>query len=360
MVETVSGRLAPFVTGWIYCYLLKTCQALGDVSRAGEWTDTAMRWCQQQGMDSWYPGLCRLHRCEVASLRGEWASAEQEALRAAEELAPFGDYLIAEGQYLAGEIRRRRGEYASAEEAFRRSHELGHDPQPGLALMRLAQGDVQGATRQLRLALKGGPHPPMGRARLLAANVKAELELGDTAAAARSVTELAELAKTSESRLLWALLAMSHGALMLAQDDLDRALPLLREAATICQQLSLPYEAAEVRMILGHAARREGDEETAGLEFEAARATFERLGARPDAELATNLAQKRSPNPRGLSDREVEVLKLVASGLSNRDIASTLVISEHTVRRHLSNIYHKIGVSSRAAATGFVFEHDLA
>jgi ATP/maltotriose-dependent transcriptional regulator MalT len=311
-------------------------------------------------MDSWYPGLCRLHRCEVASLRGEWASAEQEAIRAAEELAPFGDYLIAEGQYLAGEIRRRRGEYASAEEAFRRSHELGHDPQPGRALMRLAQGDIQAAASQLRLALKGGPHPPMIRARLLSARVTVELELGDTAAAARSVNELAALAKTSESRLLWALLAMSHGALLLAEDDLDRALPLLREAASICQHLNLPYEAAQVRTILGQAARHAGDEETARLEFEIARATFERLGARPDAERAARLAEPVPANPRGLSDREVEVLKLAASGLSNRDIASALVISEHTVRRHLSNIYHKIGVSSRAAATAFVFEHDLS
>lgn len=359
MVETISGELDSFVTGWIYCYLLKTCQALGDVSRAGEWTEAAVRWCEQQGVNSWYPGVCRLHRCEVASLRGEWTSAEQHALRAADELAPFGDYLVAEGHYIAGEIRRRRGDYAGAEEAFRRSHELGHEPQPGLALIRLVQGDAQGAASQLRLALKSRAHSPMSRARLLVAHVEAELEQGDTAAAERSVAELGKLAQATESRLLWALLAMSHGALLLAKDDLDGALPLLREACSACQQLNLPYEAAQVRMILGKAARRAGDEETARLEFEAARAAFERLGAGPDAERAAR-ASGVAPNPKGLSDREVEVLRLVASGRSNRDIASTLVISEHTVRRHLSNIFHKIGVTSRSAATAFAFEHDLA
>jgi ATP/maltotriose-dependent transcriptional regulator MalT len=359
MVETVSGDLGPFVTGWIYCYLLKTCQALGDVARATEWTDAAVRWCEQQGVDSWYPGLCRLHRCEVSSLRGEWASAEREALRVAEELAPFGDYLIAEGQYIAGEIRLRRGDYAGAEYAFRRSHELGHDPQPGLALLRLAQRDVQGAVNQLRLALVGGSHPPLPRARVLAALVKAELELGDTAAAARSVDELAKLARTSDSQLLWALLAMSHGAVLLAQDDLDQALPLLREAMVICQRLGCPYEAAEARMALGMAARRGGDEETARLEFDTARAAFARLGAHPDGERAAALAEPASRNPYELSDREVDVIRLVAKGLSNREIARALVISEHTVRRHLSNLYRKIGVTSRSAATAFAFEHKL-
>jgi len=359
MVETVSGELSPFVTGWIYCYLLKTCQALGDVSRAGEWTEAAVRWCEQQGVSSWYPGVCRLHRCEVASLRGEWTSAEQEALRAADELAPFGDYLSAEGHYIAGEIRRRRGDYAGAEQAFRRSHELGHDPQPGLALIRLATGDAQGAASQLRLSLKSASQAPVSRARLLAALIQADLELADTAAAAQSVAELGQLAKASESRLLWALLATWHGALLLAKGDADGALPLLREACAACQHLNLPYEAAQVRMILGKAAREEGDEETARLEFDAARAGFERLGARPDAERAARAAGVAA-NPMGLSDREVEVLRLVAGGLSNRDIATNLVISEHTVRRHLSNIFRKIGVTSRSAATAFVFEHDLA
>jgi ATP/maltotriose-dependent transcriptional regulator MalT len=361
MVETLSGELTPFVTGWIYCFLLKTCQAIGDVGRAGEWTDAAVRWSEQQGLNSWYPGICRLHRCEITSLRGEWASAEREALRAAEELAPFGGYLIAEGLYLAGEIRRRRGDYAGAEDAFRRSHELGGDPQPGLALVRLAQHDVHGAAGQLRLALLGGPQPPMRRVRLLAAYVQVALELGDVAAAEHSVSELADVAKSTESRLAWALLSMSHGALMLAKDDLEGAMPLLQESATICTHLNLPYECAQDRMLLGHAARRAGDEQSARMEFESAKATFHRLGAVPDAERAAALAQGPAHRgPRGLSNREMEVLRLLASGLPNRDIAAKLLISEHTVRRHLSNIYRKAGVPSRTAATAFAIEHGLA
>jgi DNA-binding NarL/FixJ family response regulator len=359
MIETVSGELVPFVTGWIYCFLLKTCQGLGDIGRARAWTETAVRWSDQHGVDSWYPGVCRLHRCEVASLHGEWTSAEQEALRVAEELAPFGNYLIAEGQYIAGEIRRLRGEYDLAEAAFRRAHELGHDPQPGLALLRLAQHDAQGAANQLRLALIGGPSQPMPRARLLTAHVQAELALDDTDAAGSSIDELAKLARSSQSRLLWGLLAMSHGALLLAQDDVDRAVPLLREAASTFQQLECPYEVAQVRMSLGAAARKAGDEETAVLEFEAAAASFARLGAKPDAGEASALAGRTTRNPQDLSDREVEVLRLLARGLSNREIAATLVISEHTVRRHLSNLFRKIGVTSRSAATAFAFEHDL-
>jgi ATP/maltotriose-dependent transcriptional regulator MalT len=365
MVETTTGELSAFVTGWIYCFLLKTCQALGDIRRAAEWTESAVRWCERNGADSWYPGVCRLHRCELASLRGEWASAEQEALRVAEELAPFGDYLIAEGEYIAGEIRRRRGDYDGAEAAFRRAHQLGHDPQPGMALLRLAQHDADGAARQLRLALIGGSSLPLPRARLLAAHVEAELEGGDAALAAQSVDELARLARASQSRLLWGLLALSHGRLLLASHDVEGAVPLLREAARTFHQLECPYEVAQVRVVLGTAARQSGDEDTARLELEAAAAAFTRLGAGPDAERVTALLRAgRGTGSKGhaweLSDREVEVLRLVAHGLTNRDIASRLVISEHTVRRHLSNIFRRVGVGSRAAATAFAFENGLA
>jgi len=361
MVETASGDLSPFVTGWIYCFLLKTCQALGDIGRAGEWTDAAVQWCRERGVDSWYPGLCRLHRCEVSSLRGEWGAAEREALRAADELAPFGDYLTAEGEYLAGEIRRRRGDEAGAEEAFRRAHRLGRDPQPGLALLRLAQGDTQGAVRQLRRAVSEGPSAPLPRARLLIALVTAELAVGDTAAAAQRVEELAATAGTGGSRLIWAMLAGSHGALLLARGDAPGALPLLREAAEAYQQLGCPYETAQVRVLLGEAARQADDDETAQLEFDAALATFDRLGARPDADrLRGATGGTDHGGPDGLSSREVEVLRLLAEGRSNRDIGEALVISEHTVRRHLSNVYRKIGVSTRSAATAYAFEHDLA
>ncbi len=360
MVAAVGGELTPFVTGWVYCLLLDTCQELGDLRRAAEWTELAIRWCERRGQESWYPGLCRLHRCEVQSLRGQWTVAEREALRAAEELAVFGDYLVADSWYLAGEIRRRKGELTEAAQAFRRAHELGRDPQPGLALLRLARGDAIGAATTLRVALAGGRQRPLRRGQLLAAHVTAALRTEDIESAAESAGALAELAEITGVLMLRGMSARAQGAVLLARGDIDAALPFLREAYAICKDLSCPYEAAEARLLMGTAARHAGDEETARLEYEAAAAEFDRLGAAPDAERAAALAARASSRPKGLTDREVEVLGLVAHGRTNREIAVALVISEHTVARHLSNIFRKLGVASRSAATAFAFEHDLA
>jgi ATP/maltotriose-dependent transcriptional regulator MalT len=360
MVAALSDELTPFATGWVYCLLLTTCQELGDVRRAAEWTDLAVRWCEERGQDSWYPGLCRLHRCEVLSLRGEWSAAEQGALRAAEELAPFGDYLIADGQYLAGEIRRRRGDFSGAEDAFRLAHQYGRDPQPGLALLRLAQGDADGAAAALRHALSGGSTGPLRRGRVLAAHVQAELRLGNLDTAAASAEDLAELADVTGALLLRGMAAAARGSVLLARGDVDAALPLLRDACEICRELFCPYEAAETRVLLGLAARAVGDEETAGLELTAARAIFQRLDATPDVERVDTLLASDTPTPRGLTAREVEVLRLVARGRSNREIGAQLFISEHTVARHLSNIFRKLDVTSRSAATSFAYEHHLA
>lgn len=359
MVAAAADELSPFVTGWVYCLLLYTCQEVGDLRRASEWTEAAMRWSEARGEESWYPGLCQLHHCEVRTLRGDWSSAEEDALRAAAELAPFGDYLVAEGHYLAGEIRLRRGDVAGAEDAFRRAHELGRDPQPGMALARLAQGDPNSAANTLRLALGSGEGTPLRRARLLAAHVDSELATGNVDAAAESAARLEDLAQHAGVMMLSALAARARGEVLLAQDDADGALPVLQEACSIYRELSCPYEIAETRILVGSAARRAGDEDTARLEFQAALATFERLGAEPAAERARGLLQRRSTRPRGLTEREVEVLALVARGKTNREVAEALFISEHTVARHLSNIFRKIDVASRSAATAFAFEHQL-
>jgi DNA-binding CsgD family transcriptional regulator len=360
MVAVLSDELTPFATGWVYCLLLYTCQELGDVRRAAEWTDLAVRWCAERGQDSWYPGLCRLHQCEVRSLRGDWPVAEREAVRAAEELAPFGDYLIADGHYLAGEIRRRQGDYTGAAEAFRRAHEHGRDPQPGLALLHLARGDADGAASALRVALGSRSGTPLRRGRLLAAHVQAELRLDSIDAASGSADELAALAESSRSLLLRAMAGAARGAVLLARGDADGALPLLRDACGICRELSCPYEAAETRVLVASAARQLGDEATAVLELEAAKTIFVRLGAAPDVARVDALLARGSVTPGGLTSREVEVLRLVARGRSNRDIATELFISEHTVARHLSNIFRKLDVTSRSAATSFAYEHDLA
>ncbi|PSK95535.1 regulatory LuxR family protein [Haloactinopolyspora alba] len=359
MAEATCGGLTPFVTGWVYCLLLYTCQLLGDVGRAGEWSDWAMRWCAEHGEESWYPGLCRLHRCEVAVQRGEWTSAEREAVRAVEELAAFGDFAIADGHYLAGEIRRRRGDHSAAERAFRRVHELGGNPQPGLALLRIDQGDAEAAVTALAVALAGAPARPLPRARLLDAHVRASLCAGDVATARGSADELAALATGMDAILMRALTTASRGAVMLAEDDVGHAVPALREAVAAYRRLACPYEAAQARELLGRALRRAGDEDGAAMEFDAAVVAYRHLGAVPDARRASALAGEHASYPKGLTAREVEVLRLVARGESNRAVAAELFISEHTVARHLSNIFSKVGVPSRSAATAFAFGHGL-
>lgn len=230
---------------------------------------------------------------------------------------------------------------------------------PGMALVRLARGDAQGAGRALRVALASAPAGFMARARLLAAHVAAELRVGDVAAAGESVDALATVAAEAGTPVLRAMAATSRGALLLAEHAVDQALPVLREAGAIWRELLFPYELAQTRMLLGDAIRRAGDEATAQLEFAAARTAFRQLGAAADVARVQALLDGEATHPRGLTEREVEVLRLVARGRSNRQIATELFISEHTVARHLSNIFRKIDVTSRAAATAFAFENDL-
>lgn len=358
MLATVSDELAPYTTGWVHCVLLSTCEHIGDVRRAAQWSDLAVRWSQEHGQDSWFPGVCRLHRCEVDSMRGEWVVAEREALRAADELRPHAAYMVADGLYLAGEIRLRRGDLAGAEDALHRAHELGRNPQPGLAQLRLAQGDADGAAAALRSALAAGGSGPLRRGRLLATHVEAELRRGDTAAADRSAKELGDLAAANRAPMLRAMAAQAQGAVLM-DSDADAALPMLGMAQTIFRELSCPYDEAKIRVLLGMAARKTGDTETAKLEFDAARVVFERLGAGPDLERLVTVAATATPSVLGLTGREIDVLKLVARGNSNREIAGALVISEHTVARHLSNIFSKLSVRSRAAAASLAHEYKL-
>ncbi len=360
MVAVLGDELSPFATGWVYCLVLSTCHELGDVGRAVQWTEAAVRWSAARGRQSWYPGLCRLHQCELWTLRGEWADAEREAARVAEELSPFGDYLLAEVAYLTGEIRRRRGDDDGAEAAFRRAHELGRDPQPGHALLRLAQGELRAATASLRLTSANARGGTLQRGRLLAALVEAELAIGDVPAAAEAAEELAGLAASTRSRLVDALALLSRADVRLASDDPAGALGLAREACRILHELSCPYEDAQARVLAGSAARRLGDEATARMELESALANFERLGAAPDVERVSVLLTGPRTAAGGLTERELEVLRLVARGASNRRIASLLFISEHTVARHLSNIFGKLGVASRSAAASYAYEHGLA
>ena len=360
MTAVVAGELSSYFTGVVYCNVIGACLELADVRRAGEWSQAARTWCESLPPESPYPGLCRINRAEVESLRGAWTEAESEALRASEELMTFDPMAAASAFYETGEIRRRTGAVAGAQEAFARAQELGFDPQPGLSLLRLAQGKAEAAHTTLRLAVTGGEGNSLRRARLLAAQVEVALIVEDRETARAARDELAEMARDSGRPALVAAAASADAALRLAEGDMEGALKSSRRACSIWQELKLPYETAQARLSYGLALRACGDEEGARSELRAALATFERLGASPDARRTMELLSEPRGLPRGLSLREAEVLRLLATGKTNREIAAALVISEHTVARHLQNMFVKLGVSSRSAATAFAFEHDLA
>jgi len=360
MTAVVAGELSSFFTGVVYCNVIAACLELADVRRAGEWSEAARAWCESLPPESPYPGLCRINRAEVARLRGAWAEAEAEAVRASEELVRFDPMAAASAYYEVGEIRRRMGKDPGAEDAFARARELGFDPQPGHALLRLGQGKVEAAQTSLRLAVTGGEGNSLRRARLLMAQVDVALAARDPKTARAARDALTMIAADSDRPAFAAAAASADAALRLAEGDVSTALESSRRAASIWQELKLPYEAALARLTYGLALRASGDEEDARSELRAALATFERLGASPDARRVADLLGVGRGLPRGLSEREAEVLRLLATGKTNREIAQALVISEHTVARHLQNMFAKLGVSSRSAATAFAFEHDLA
>jgi ATP/maltotriose-dependent transcriptional regulator MalT len=360
MLAATAGDLSPMITGVVYCGVIAGCEEAFELRRAREWTDALERWCQEQAELVAFNGRCRVHRAEIMQLHGAWTDALEEARRGLErsEQAMNRD---AAGQalYLQGELLRLRGDVDAAEAAYRDANALGREPQPGLALLRLARGDAEAASGAIRRALAEAVEP-LRRARLLPAYVEIMLALGDDDAARGASAELEEIAFNSGSGMLRAFVEHARGAVELAAGNAEAALPSLRRAWRAWQEIDAPYEAARTRVLVGLACRALGDDATARLELDAAAETFERLGATPDAARVAALVEPpRVRDRHGLTQRELEVLRLVAAGRSNRQIAAALVVSEHTVAGHLQNIFGKLGVSSRTAATAFAFEHDL-
>jgi ATP/maltotriose-dependent transcriptional regulator MalT len=358
MLAAIQGELPPMVIGEIYCNLIDACFELGDLRRAGEWTEGLRHWSETHQPQSVYPGMCRVRHAGVLHLRGEWSEAEEEARRACGELLDMNPRVAAEGFYEIGAIRGRTGDLVGAEEAFRRASELGREPQPGLALVRLAQGNAEGAAAAIRGALAQESSNRLGRAKLLAAQVEVAIAADDLETALAADQELTAIAGDYGSPALEAAAAMARGGLQLAQDDATAALRTLRRAWQLWHALDCPFEAAGARRLLGLACRKGGDEEGAELALSAAHATFQRLGATLEAAWTAELLGGGSL-PGGLTEREVEVLRLVAAGKSNREIADKLYISVKTVARHLSNIFFKLNVSSRTAATAFAYTHGI-
>lgn len=355
MVAVVNDELAPLFTGWVYCNVIATCYHAADLRRASEWSDAAERWCATLRDGRLYRGLCRVYAAELATLGGDWLRAQSQVELACDELTTHDSRYAGAAYYLAGELRRRRGDRAGADAAFERARELGHPTQPGHAMALAEAGRVDDAIGSLRTALRPAPTDPLPHAQLLTALIAIaadRLPIDDLAAAVDSLTALAE---RHDAPILDALAELATARRALARDDLTEATVDGRRAIARLDDLGCPYDAAEARLVVAEAARRDGDAETARHELRAAVASFERLGAGPRAAAAARRLsdldggdERSVPSP--LSAREVEVLGLVARGMTNREIAADLHLSPHTVARHVSNIRTKLGASSRTAA----------
>ncbi|MEE6288339.1 LuxR C-terminal-related transcriptional regulator [Georgenia sp. MJ173] len=358
MVRVIAGEASPIIAGHVYCTAIEGCQEISDFGRVAEWTSALERWCAAQPGLLIFTGQCAVHRGQLMRIRGEWSAALDEFARAAERYRQVGaPDAIGQAAYEAGDVHRLRGDWQQADAAYQVAADHGYDPQPGLALLWLARGQTDAARQALdRLLAEGGG--PVQRCRLLPADVEVLLATGDVERARQAADELTALAATFGCLSVDAMAAHASGAVELAAGDALGALPYLRKAHQLWTRAESPYECARVQVLLGLAMATVGDVGSSRRELEAAQGTFRRLGARPAADTA---AQHLAPPalPAGLTAREVEVLRLVAAGRSNAQIATSLVLSEKTVARHLSNIFGKLDVGSRTAATAFAFTHGL-
>lgn len=358
LLSVSSGDIDPFWAGCIYCHLMDVCHQLVDVRRAAECTRAAEHWCAPLPDASLYPGICRVHRAQVLVLNGQWDRAEAEAAQAVTDMMRIHPITSAEAHYQIGEIRWLRGDFAGAEESLRHAHEMGVDPQPVLAFIRLAQGRVDLAGASVRASLASGDTDLLGRARLNAALAEIAIAEHDLDTAHAAVTDLEAVAADHRNSGLEATARRARGAVLFAAGGAAAALPVLRSALRLWQELNAPYEVARTRVLLADVYRAIGDEDALTLELDAAALVFDRLGAAPDL---ARIAERRTDqgSSGGLSNRELEVLRSIAAGHSNRQIATELFLSERTVHRHVSKIFAKLDVASRSAATAFAFEHGI-
>lgn len=358
MVSVLAGELSPIPTGIVYCATIEACVRSHDVARASQWTAALSRWCDDEPEVVPFRGQCLIHRAQVFQAKGDWDRAASEATGAHELLSHPPHPARGVAAYLLGELHRLRGSYRAAESAYLEATELGVPPDPGHALLRLAQGRVDAAVGGIRRALDETTEDAR-RPALLAAAVEILIAADDVAAASAAADELEHLAGVGAPPVLRALASHARGATALASGDPRSALPLLRRACTSWQQVDMPYEAARTRVLVAAACRALGDADGADAELASARRVFARLGAAPDLErVATRARRERAPDP-SLSARECDVLRLVASGCTNKEVGAALRISEHTVARHLQNIFTKLGVSTRAAAVATAIERSL-
>jgi DNA-binding NarL/FixJ family response regulator len=348
MVTVLDGQLAPFISGTLYCHTIAACHEVADVRRMTRWTDLAERWLTTFPAAVLFGGLCGVHRAQLLLLRGEWDEAEQVALRVVVDLDANRIDYAAEAWYVVAEARRLRGDPGAAD-AYDEAHARGRDPQPGRALLQLQTGDAAGAATSVRSAVAAVGADPLSRAPLCAAMVEIAIAAGRLDDAVAAASELEATAATYPTSGLEAMAAAARGAVLLAEGQAEVALPVLREACRRWHELGAAYDAAGTCVRLAEAYRALGDAVSAAAEVARAKAVYERLGVHRPAWESSD----------GLTRREREVLALVADGRSNRQIGEALYISDRTVARHLTNIFHKIDVTSRTQAARYAIDRGM-
>jgi DNA-binding CsgD family transcriptional regulator len=359
MVMVTAGELSPLVTGLMYCSVIAACHQVYALDRTREWTAALTRWCEGQPDMVAFTGVCQVHRAEIMQMRGAWPEAVAEARRACARSQGIDRRATAAALYRQAEVHRLKGELAAAETAYRDASHLGLEPQPGLALLRLAQERPDRAATAIRRATTTTTDR-LKRMSLLPAYIEIVLAVGDREEARSACEELEAIARSFDTDVPGAMAAEARGAVELAGGCAQAALGALRCAFEVWERIEVPYAAARVRLLIGLACRALGDEDGAALELEAARSVFERLGAAPDVARIDALTQDVSSSAsHPLTTREVQVLRLVSAGKTNAAIAAELFLSERTVERHLSNIFTKLDLPTRTAATAWAFQHGL-
>jgi DNA-binding CsgD family transcriptional regulator len=348
MVAVLESQIEPFMSGVLYCHTIASCHEVGDLRRMARWTDLTEDWLSTLPAAGVFSGLCAVHRAQLHVLHGAWEEAERAALQVLADLPAMRVDYAAEAWYVVGEARRLRGDPTAAQ-AYDEAHARGRDPQPGRALLQLQAGDAAQAATSVRTAVTGMGEDPLRRVPVCAAAVEIAVAAGRLEDARVAASELEATAATYATSGLQAMAATTRGEVLLAEGSSEKALPVLRDACRRWHELGAAYDAAVTCSLLAQAYRSLGDEASAAAETAQAETTFVRLGAH----------RLTTKPPDGLSRRECEVLALVADGRSNRQIGETLFISDRTVARHLTNIFHKIGVTSRTQATRYAIAHGL-
>ncbi|MDH5238271.1 MAG: response regulator transcription factor, partial [Acidimicrobiia bacterium] len=364
MLSVEAGDVGPIASGLVYCAVILECMQVFDLARASEWTNALDGWCQAQPDLVPYRGQCLVHQSQLRQAAGEWPEAAAAIALACDRLSDPPHPALGLAYYQQAELLRMLGSVEAAADSFARASRAGHEPMPGLALLDLARGDVRTASASIQRALSEAGRPS-GRVPLLSAAVEILRAAGDREGARSASEELAEIAAGSPSEVVQAMAKDAAGAVLLDDGDAAAALSELRAAAGMWQKLKMPYEASRAGVLVGLACAGLSDETAAGLEFANAAAVFASLGAEADLARLRSLSEGSQThsaveaNSAGLSPRELEVLSHVAAGRTSPEIAEELTISPHTVRRHLENIFVKLGVNNRAAATAYAYEHGL-